>query len=72
MTVLQAMPQICAAGKIVHLEIDPAEIDKIKRNSRSMVGDERIAGVINAFGRSEDLSAWKQQFRNRRPRRTQR
>jgi acetolactate synthase-1/2/3 large subunit len=55
-------------AKIVHLEIDPAEIDKIKKAHAPVVGDAKESlELLMPLVNKRDLSAWKQQFRNLEP-----
>jgi acetolactate synthase-1/2/3 large subunit len=51
-------------AKIVHIEIDPAEINKIKYADAPIVGDVKEAlNLLTPLVNSRDLSAWKNEFR---------
>jgi acetolactate synthase I/II/III large subunit len=51
-------------AKIVHIEIDPAEIDKIKKADAPVVGDAREAlRALLPLVHSNDHSAWRNEFR---------
>ncbi len=52
-------------AKIVHFEIDPAEIDKIKKAEAPVVGDAREAlKLLNPLIEKKNRSAWKKEFRD--------
>lgn len=60
--------QFVQQAKIVHLEIDPAEIDKIKKAHAPVVGDAKESlKLLTPLVNKNDYSAWKQQFRNLEP-----
>lgn len=57
-----------AQAKIVHIEIDPAEIDKIKKTEAPVVGDAKEAlQLLMPLVNKNDFSAWKQRFRDLEP-----
>jgi acetolactate synthase-1/2/3 large subunit len=55
-------------AKIVHIEIDPAEIDKIKKADAPVVGDIKEAlKLLKPIVNKNDFSAWKNEFRKLEP-----
>jgi acetolactate synthase-1/2/3 large subunit len=51
-------------AKIIHIEIDPAEINKIKYADAPIVGDVKEAlNLLTPLVNARDLSAWKNEFR---------
>lgn len=55
-------------AKIVHIEIDPAEIEKIKKTEAPVVGDAKEAlKLLMPLVKSRDFSAWKNEFRKLEP-----
>lgn len=55
-------------AKIVHIEVDPAEIDKIKKADAPVVGDAKEAlQMLLPLIEKKDFSVWKQQFRDLEP-----
>lgn len=55
-------------AKIVHLEIDPAEIDKIKKADAPVVGDAKEAlNMLLPLIEKKDHSVWKKEFRDLEP-----
>lgn len=60
--------QFVKQAKIVHIEIDPAEIDKIKKAEAPVVGDAKEAlKLLLPLIEKKDHSAWKQEFRDLEP-----
>ena len=56
-------------AKIVHIEIDPAEIDKIKKAEAPVVGDVKEAlKLMLPLVKKGDFTAWKNEFRKLEPR----
>lgn len=55
-------------ARIVHIEIDPAEIEKIKKTEAPVVGDAKEAlKLLMPLVKSRDFSAWKNEFRKLEP-----
>jgi acetolactate synthase I/II/III large subunit len=55
-------------ARIVHIEIDPAEIEKIKKTEAPVVGDAKEAlNMLMPLVKSRDFSAWKNEFRKLEP-----
>ena len=55
-------------AKIVHIEIDPAEIDKVKKADAPVVGDAKEAlQMLLPLIDKKDFSDWKQEFRELEP-----
>ncbi len=51
-------------ARIVHIEIDPAEIEKIKKTEAPVVGDAKEAlKLLMPLVKNRDFSAWKNEFR---------
>lgn len=51
-------------ARIVHIEIDPAEIEKIKKTEAPVVGDAKEAlKLLKPLVKNRDFSAWKNEFR---------
>lgn len=53
------VPEFCPKAKIIHMDIDPSELDKIKTSHASVTGD--VADVLQALLpriESRDRSAW--------------
>jgi acetolactate synthase I/II/III large subunit len=56
-------------ARIVHIEIDPAEIEKIKKTEAPVVGDAKESlKLLLPLVKSNDFSAWKNEFRKLEPR----
>ncbi|MCR9063291.1 MAG: biosynthetic-type acetolactate synthase large subunit [Cytophagales bacterium] len=55
-------------AKIVHIEVDPAEIDKIKKAEAPVVGDAKEAlKMLLPLIEKRDFTAWKKEFRDLEP-----
>ncbi len=55
-------------ARIIHIEIDPAEIEKIKKTEAPVVGDAKEAlKLLMPLVKSGDYSAWKNEFRKLEP-----
>ncbi|MFN3849274.1 MAG: biosynthetic-type acetolactate synthase large subunit [Spirosomataceae bacterium] len=55
-------------ARIVHIEIDPAEIEKIKKTEAPVVGDAKIAlQMLMPLVRKGDFTGWKNEFRKLEP-----
>ncbi|MGR3811474.1 biosynthetic-type acetolactate synthase large subunit [Jiulongibacter sp. NS-SX5] len=55
-------------AKIVHIEVDPAEIDKIKKADAPVVGDAKEAlAMLLPLLEQKERSDWKQEFRDLEP-----
>lgn len=55
-------------ARIVHIEIDPSEIDKIKKTEAPVVGDAKIAlQMLMPLVNERDFTAWKNEFRKLEP-----
>jgi acetolactate synthase I/II/III large subunit len=55
-------------ARIIHIEIDPSEIEKIKRTEAPVVGDAKEAlKMLLPLVEKRDLSAWKNEFRKLDP-----
>jgi acetolactate synthase I/II/III large subunit len=55
-------------ARIVHIEIDPAEIEKIKKTEAPVVGDIKEAlKLLMPLVKKKDFSAWKNEFRKLEP-----
>lgn len=55
-------------ARIVHIEIDPAEIEKIKKTEAPVVGDAKEAlKLLMPLVKNRDFSAWKNEFRKLEP-----
>lgn len=55
-------------ARIVHIEIDPAEIEKIKKTEAPVVGDAKEAlNMLMPLVNKNDFSAWKNEFRKLEP-----
>ncbi len=55
-------------AKIVHIEVDPAEIDKIKKAEAPVVGDAKEAlKMLLPLVEKRDFTAWKKEFRDLEP-----
>jgi acetolactate synthase I/II/III large subunit len=55
-------------ARIIHIEIDPSEIEKIKRTEAPVVGDAKEAlKMLLPLIEKRDLSAWKNEFRKLDP-----
>ncbi len=55
-------------AKIVHIEIDPAEIEKIKKTEAPVVGDvKEVLKVLMPLMNKGDFTAWKNEFRKLEP-----
>jgi acetolactate synthase-1/2/3 large subunit len=51
-------------ARIIHIEIDPSEIEKIKKTEAPVVGDAKEAlKMLMPLVKKEDYSAWKNEFR---------
>ena len=51
-------------ARIIHIEIDPSEIEKIKRTEAPVVGDAKVAlNMLLPLVDKRDFSEWKQAFR---------
>jgi acetolactate synthase I/II/III large subunit len=56
-------------ARIIHIEIDPAEIEKIKKTEAPVVGDAKEAlKMLMPLVKKGDFSAWKNEFRKLEPR----
>ncbi len=52
-------------AKIVHIEIDPAEVEKIKKTEAPVVGDAKeVLKMLLPLIEKKDHSAWKKEFRD--------
>ncbi|WP_304237629.1 biosynthetic-type acetolactate synthase large subunit [Jiulongibacter sediminis] len=55
-------------ARIVHIEVDPAEIDKIKKAEAPVIGDAKEAlQMLLPLIEKRDFTDWKQQFRDLEP-----
>ena len=55
-------------ARIIHIEIDPAEIEKIKKTEAPVVGDAKEAlKLLTPLVKSGDFTAWKNEFRKLEP-----
>ena len=55
-------------ARIVHIEIDPAEIDKIKKAEAPVVGDAKeVLKALMPLVKKNDFTAWKNEFRKLEP-----
>lgn len=55
-------------ARIVHIEIDPAEIEKIKKTEAPVVGDAKVAlQMLMPLVRKGDFTGWKNEFRKLEP-----
>lgn len=55
-------------AKIVHIEIDPAEVNKIMKTEAPVIGDAKEAlNLLLPLVNKNDLTAWKTQFRKLEP-----
>ncbi len=55
-------------AKIIHIEIDPSEIEKIKKTEAPVVGDAKIAlQMLMPLVNERDFTGWKNEFRKLEP-----
>lgn len=55
-------------ARIVHIEIDPAEIEKIKKTEAPVVGDvKEVLNLLMPLVNKGDYTAWKNEFRKLEP-----
>lgn len=55
-------------AKIIHIEIDPSEIEKIKKTEAPVVGDAKVAlQMLMPLVRKGDFTGWKNEFRKLEP-----
>lgn len=60
-------------AKIIHIEIDPSEIEKIKKTEAPVVGDAKVAlQMLMPLVRKGDFTGWKNEFRKLEPAENQR
>ncbi|MFN3784224.1 MAG: biosynthetic-type acetolactate synthase large subunit [Spirosomataceae bacterium] len=55
-------------ARIIHIEIDPAEVEKIKKTEAPVIGDVKEAlKLLTPLVKSGDFTAWKNEFRKMEP-----
>ncbi|HLO44514.1 MAG TPA: biosynthetic-type acetolactate synthase large subunit [Leadbetterella sp.] len=55
-------------AKIVHIEIDPAEIEKIKKTEAPVIGDvKEVLELLTPLVKKGDFTGWKNEFRKLEP-----
>ncbi len=55
-------------ARIIHIEIDPAEIEKIKKTEAPVVGDiKEVLNLLMPLVKKGDYTAWKNEFRKLEP-----